>query len=346
MSEKAPNQNVTMVRNIIVGVSTSVIGAASLYFLGINKSGSSSSTQGTTIEIKEATTKGWKSYMASDNIYYKNTGTISQELQQTMNFADYKKSILREMHKYQDELETIKKEDNLDKTFVSMIDRRLDLEKETEEKLAGHLDQLKDIMDANDPGKQQKLQQQYSKLVTDARSITQRNATETESLAKALNEKYGQLFDLDESLSYKDYKSGNKYSANANTGTTTANPPPISGGNIPPAPANSTTTPVQNVNNTTPNNTTQLTAGFFAGSWSNEGGLLYLDNNGFSWRWNDGNPTSSGGWRAQNNQMIFYVMNGYSANTEQLFNMYDVTATSFTLQLVRQPSIVYHCYKQ
>ena len=135
MADKAPNQNVAMVRNIIVGVSTSVIGAASLYFLGINKSGSSSaSSQGSLLEVKEATTKGWKEYIADDNIYYKNTSTITKGLQQDMNFGSYKTGILREMHKFQDDLNTIQKEDNLDKTFVTLLKRRLDLEKEIEDR--------------------------------------------------------------------------------------------------------------------------------------------------------------------------------------------------------------------
>lgn len=343
MADKAPNQNVAMVRNIIVGVSTSVIGAASLYFLGINKSGSSSaSSQGSFLEVKEATTKGWKEYIADDNIYYKNTSTITKGLQQDMNFGSYKTGILREMHKFQDDLNTIQKEDNLDKTFVTLLKRRLDLEKEIEEILPGHLDKFKNIMDGNDANKQQQLQQAYTKFMSDARSITERSVTEAEGLVKALNDKYGQLFDLNESLAYKDYKSGNNYSTNTNTGANPNTTSPRT--NIPAAPANSTV-PAQNTANNNTNNG-QSSAGMFAGDWSNEAGILHLDNNGFSWRWNDGNPTSSGGWRAQNNQIAFYVTNGYSANTTQVFNIYNVTSNSFTIQLASNPSIVYNCVKR
>lgn len=345
MADKSPNQNVAMVRNIIVGVSTSVIGAASLYFLGINKSGSSSaSSQGSFLEVKEATTKGWKEYMADDNIYYKNTTTLSKELQQDMNFGSYKTGILREMHKFQDDLNTLQKQDNLDKTFVTMIKRRLDLQKEVEEKLAGHLDNFKSIMDGNDPNKQQQLQQAYTKFMSDARSLNERSANEAEGLVKALNDKYGQLFDLNESLAYKDYKSGGNYSANANTGNNpNTGTVPANKSNIPPAPANTITPQNTGVSN----NNTKVSAGWMGGTWSNEAGILHLDNNGFSWRWNDGAATSTGGWTAQNNQLTFYVQSGASANTTQVFNILEANgANSFTIQWASNPSIVYHCYKQ
>src|SRR5262245_45556721 len=130
MSENTHNPNAAMIRNIIVGVTTSVLGAGALYFLGINKSGDSPSSKHSFLEAKEATTKGWKSYVTDDNIYYKNTISIFNDLQRSKQIDDYRDNLLKEMHKFQDDLSSILKDEDLDNSFVTMIKRRQDVEKE------------------------------------------------------------------------------------------------------------------------------------------------------------------------------------------------------------------------
>ena len=350
MAEGSPNPNANMLRNIIVGVATSVLGAGSLYYLGINKSGQSgASSQGSFLEMKEATTKGWKSYVTDDNIYYKNSQSVYNDYYRDKQMENLKENLLKEAHKFQDDLGTILKDQNLDNTFISMIKRRQEAEKEAEAKMTGFLDNINSLLKDNSIGaydKQQKIIQENQKLASVAKGMYERSATELEGLSKALNEKYGQSFDPNDIIPYKEYKNGtfatNNNAANTNTLSTSNQQQQDNGiksaANVPPEPSNTS-------NNAANNTTNQLSAGMYAGEWTNEGGSLYFDNKGFSWEWNDGKVTSEGSWRVDNYRLAMYVTNGYNTGYSWTFNLSNVTANSFTMQLSNNSSYTYHMVK-
>jgi len=349
--ESKPNQNTAMVRNIIVGVATSVIGAATLYFLGINKSGqSSTSSQGSFLEVKEATTKGWKSYVTDDNIYYKNTLSIYNDLASNKKLDIYQDRMVKEVHKFTDDLESILKDQNLDNSFASLLKRRLEIQKEIEEKFTVYIGNIRSIMDDNTipqdqkPQKIQREDQNYNSLT---KGIIERGMTEVEDISKALADKYGQSFSLADVLIYQDYKKGTLYNNdntnNSNTASNTATNPQLDNGikpvsNIPPEPSSTSNYSANNTKN-------QLNAGMYAGEWTNEGGSLYFDNNGFSWEWNDGKVTSEGSWRAENYQLTMYVTKGYNTGYSWTFNLSNITPTSFTMQLSNNTNYTYHMVK-
>ncbi|MEJ0104027.1 MAG: hypothetical protein WDO19_16325 [Bacteroidota bacterium] len=348
--ESKPNHNAAMIRNIIVGVATSVIGAASLYFLGINKSGQSgASSQGSFLEIKEATTKGWKSYVTADNIYYKNTVSIYNDLASNKKLDIYQERMLKEVHKFTDDLESILKDQSLDNSFASLLKRRLETQKEIEEKFTVYIGKIRAIMDDNTIPQDQRTQnlssedQNYDSII---KGILERAITEIEDISKTLADKYGQSFSLADVLIYQDYKKGTLFNDdntnNPSTASTTTTPQldngikPVS--NIPPEPSKTT--------NYSANNTTnQLNAGMYAGEWTNEGGSLYFDNKGFSWEWNDGKVTSEGSWRVENYQLTMYVTKGYNTGFSWTFSLSDVTPTSFTMQLTNNSTYTYHMVK-
>lgn len=352
------NQNTAMVRNIIVGVATSVIGAATLYFLGINKTGQSTSAKNSFLETKEATVKGWKSYVSIDNIEFQNLKSINNDFAKDMQIDNLKENYLKEIHKFQADLEMLLKDESMDNTFISMLKRRQEAEKDGEGKLTTYLDNLKAILSDNTMGandKQQRLLKENQRFTNIAKGMLERNATEVESLAKTLNEKYGQSFDLNEFLAYKDYKSGNTFAnANQTENNISANNPqqdnatqPVS--NIPTQPQTSqndqySTTNNQNIN---PNTNKEWNAGIFAGDWNNEGGVLHLDNKGFIWKWNDGKETSQGGWYTPDMKKIhFTIQKGYNAGYSWTFNISDLTSNSFTMQLENYAQYTYHLTKQ
>ncbi|MFI5134003.1 MAG: hypothetical protein ACHQEB_06690, partial [Chitinophagales bacterium] len=68
----ASSHSATMMRNIITGVITTVIGAVTVYFItqGFHKSDNSSAAD--ILLMKEVTTNAWKSYVSSENVFYNN----------------------------------------------------------------------------------------------------------------------------------------------------------------------------------------------------------------------------------------------------------------------------------
>ena len=72
-----PPVHSTILRNIIVGVTTTVLGSSAVYFLGFSHRNNNSTND--YLVTKEATTKAWKSYETIDNIYYKNTVSLSKD---------------------------------------------------------------------------------------------------------------------------------------------------------------------------------------------------------------------------------------------------------------------------
>jgi hypothetical protein len=359
MAESTPSANAAMVRNIIVGVATSVIGAATLYFLGINKTGQATSAKVSFYEGKEATIKGWKSYVTIDNIAYKNVQSVLKDFQNGLQpdnlsskLEGLKESYLKEVHKFQVDVVEILKDQAMDNSFVSLLNRRQDMEKDAEQKLTGYIDNLRTIAADNTMGvedKQKRLLNEDHQFQNVARGMLERENTELEGLAKVLNEKYGQIFDLNESIAYKEYKSGNNNSDNRQADYTTSinNPQqdnsvkPVS--NIPAQPQN---TPNQYAANNTTTTTTGLTAGMFAGDWSSEGGTLHLDNQGFSWQWNDGKGVSQGNWRGDYQKMTLNITSGYNAGYSWTFVLSNLTSNAFTMQLDGHSEYTYHQVKK
>lgn len=358
MAESTPSPNAAMVRNIIVGVATSVIGAATLYFLGINKSGQTTSAQPSFLETKEATVKGWKSYVSIDNIAFKNIQSVFNDYKQDQQLDNFKEGYLKEVHKFMTDLEDILKAPGMDNSFTSLLRRRQETEKDGEEKFSVFIDNLKTILSDNTMGmedKQRKVLQENQKFLNMVKGVTARNITEVEGLAKVLNEKYGSAFDLNEFISYKEYKSNYSNTTN-NTAdnTNSAIYPQQDNGSrpvstIPAQPQTSQHDQFSTANNSSANQNAgkEWNAGTFAGDWKNEGGMLHLDNKGFTWTWNDGKETSQGGWYTPDMKKIYFnIQKGYNQGYTWTFNLSDVTANSFTMQLENYAQYTYHLYKQ
>src|ERR1041385_6482195 len=115
----APNtSNKVMVRNIITGVVTTVVGASIVYFLGFHpKSGSSEDSM-------QKTLKGWRSYVYAENVLYNDWQVLDNNYVNT-GFEHYKQATLDELSKFKYKLKEILDDKDLDKTFRSMVQDRL-----------------------------------------------------------------------------------------------------------------------------------------------------------------------------------------------------------------------------
>ncbi len=323
-----PNtSNKVMFRNIITGVITTVLGATIIYFLFHNSGGSGKAGF---LETREATTKAWKSYVTIDNIYYKNLLSISKDQQLLSNLDNYKNELFREAARFKKDAENILKDKDIDKSFISMVERRFERETESEEAVSKYIDKLKVIVNSN-TGPEEKKQNILTETQTyqkQANGILERAATEVEDLSKTLGERYGQPFNLNDFMFYTDYKKGlfNNSGNTNNTNNKQTNNPGQPDPNL-------------STNNTI--NNADLDETMFAGRWNITGANIELTPDGkMNWDMDNGDY-AYGTWKFLNNQLIMYATSRAGQNATWIFNLSNVTGNMFTMTLNVQPYTPY-----
>src|SRR5687767_6531987 len=133
-----------MFRNIIVGVTTTILGSTAVYFLGFHNKGKGG-TKASYLEMKESTTRAWRTYVAIDNIYYKNLMSINKDKELILDLDRYKAEMFKEGARFKRDAQNIMKDEDVDKAFVSMMERRFEREKEAEDAITIYIDKLKAI---------------------------------------------------------------------------------------------------------------------------------------------------------------------------------------------------------
>jgi hypothetical protein len=199
----------TMARNIIVSVASTVLGATAIYFLGFhNKGGHSGSTDH--LVIKEATTKAWRSYVSIDNLYYKNILSLAKDPALLKDLGRYKSEMQKESTRFKKDVEDILQDKDIDKSFASMLNRRLDREKEGEEITTKLIDNLQSIYNSvgSVEEKRNRMIAENTSYSEQTKGLLERSVNEIEDLSKVLSEKFNQPFNLNDFLSYADYKKG------------------------------------------------------------------------------------------------------------------------------------------
>ena len=350
-----PSHNSNMIRNIIAGVTTTVIGATFVYFLNKGNNHNNNDTNSSTgsyLEVKEATTKAWKSYVAIENLEYKNAMLLANHLKDLNTLDEFKDELTKESDKFSSDIEALQKTKDIDDGFISLLKRRLDAEKEALEKWNSFFASWATILNTTQPGQERndRVTAEYSKMQANASFIVERTKTEITDLSKSLSEKYGQPFAVTDLLLFQNDKnnqttannnnntnSGNQDNNNNNSAinTNTNNNP--SGNN---ADNNSNTTNYNNTN-TNYNNTnasSQITARNFVGEWDVPGGqIITLSSNGrMSWEVSNGQNTS-GTWQLYNNQLYMTYPNAYGVSGTYTFNLTNITQNSFTMLLTTYP---------
>ena len=341
--------NSNMVRNIIAGVTTTVIGATFVYFLNKGNNHNNNDTNSSTgsyLEVKEATTKAWKSYVALENLEYKTSILLANHLKDLNTFDEFKDELTKESNKFSTDIEALEKTKDIDDGFVSLLKRRLDAEKEALDKWNSFFASCSTIMNTTQPGQDRndRVTAEYSKMQTSASFIVERTKTEITDISKSLTEKYGQPFAVADLLLFQDNKKTQETTANNNNTNTgvqgNENNPAITNNNTNNNNPSDNTVNNYNKTNTTNTNYTngsQVNAKNLVGEWDTPGAVITLSSNGqMMWEMNTGQNTS-GTWQFQNNQLYMTYPNQYGVTGTYIFNLYNVTANSFTMVLTTAP---------
>ena len=293
-----------MLRNVLTGVITTVLGATVVYFLGFH-SNSGRPSPGSYLEIKEATTNAWKSYVTLENIEYKFSLSLAENMKNMNSFDKVKTEIGNESRKFTGDVENILKNKDIDDAFVALLKRRLDAEKESLDLWNTFFDECKDIQNTTEVGEErnQRANAALNKLQTSGDIILKRTKTEITDLSKSLNEKYGQQFSIAELMLFKDEPAVEKKDDKVNPGGTVIDNPKDN----PPKVDYTTVNTVVSKNN-------------FVGEWDYQIGVINFYNDGrMSMQGNNG-QSASGTWQYSNNQIAITYPNEYGISMTYVYN--------------------------
>jgi hypothetical protein len=354
----------TVLNKILIPVITTVLGATAIYFLGFNKKTTSGRTDMEQLLLsKEATVKAWRSFVTAQNIGFKNVKSLADQFGEKTAEAykqgleklvpvwrEYESEYLRESKKFILDIEHILKEEDIDRDFVSMLNRTLDNGKDQEKKIANFFDKMVSLVrsDRDQNEKVEKLQSELTKFMADGKKDEERMVTESEGIAKILVEKYNQAFDLNELLVYVEYKKEKeKENTIASTGTNTNNKEPAILAPPDPNKGIESTEKIQDDNKaasgSNSGNETEPTESLLTGQWTTTGGTLELSRNGDMFWVFEGKGYTSGDWKLTDGKLRINATNPDTDKTSHLIGfLSNVTRNSFTLTFMTSPKEVYN----
>jgi hypothetical protein len=302
---------------------------------------------------KESTTKGWKSFVTSQNVAYKNMKSVSEEFTDNINkgkatttdqlvdlLTRFKNDILAESKKADDDVESLLKQQDLDRDFVSFLNRALTNSKSDEQKSSDFIDKIvalvKSDMDPQQKGTQ--MNQQSIEFAAMQQRIAERSVNEAEGIGKILADRYSQSFDLNDLQVYVDYnkeKEKNKQGDKTPKSTETGTQVPVDPGNGGGANREQVNPPADGAaGNTRNTNTTEVNASMLTGQWQALDGTstLELSSNGKMFWVFSGRGYTSGDWALANGKIEMHATNPDTKQTYYLNgNITNLTANALTL---------------
>jgi hypothetical protein len=200
-------------KNVIVGVTTTVLASTIVYFLGFHKSGRS--TEASMLFAKEATTRAWTDYVSYENSFTKNWKTLGAGYN-VARFKNYKEETLDEFNKFFNDIKTLMETKDIDPGFSSLLKRRLKAREKWESKYKIHLDNYESILN-NSPEQErnQKLNDEVARFQTDVKDLDDRFVNEIDDVAKALSDKYHYKFSLSELVMFQQAENNTKAKGSA-----------------------------------------------------------------------------------------------------------------------------------
>ena len=312
----APNtSNKVMVRNIITGVITTVVGASVIYFLGFHNSGPS---EGDLLVTKEATINTWKSYVSAENVFYQNYNTFAFE--STADGIDrYKKSITEELDRFNKKVENILKTKSIDVSLSSLLERRVITNRDWVDKYKKYLDNYKEIIRSG--ADQEEIKRRGNEALqtfqNDVKDINQRFINEITDVCKTLTAKYNSTFAMTDLIMYQQQPNQNNTNSITNT---------------------------NNNNNTDNNNTSGTDAGgtvvagkALVGKWLSGANTLYQYEDGKMYYYYSNGDSTYGSWQIYNNLFYHYYNQYYGAGYKYVYNLSNITPNAFSITMVDSP---------
>ncbi|MBK8953334.1 MAG: hypothetical protein IPM85_14770 [Chitinophagaceae bacterium] len=187
MSENPGSANIVL-RNILVGLTTTVLGAIIVYFLGFkDRNVNKAPQEENMLAAREATIQAWKSYVAAENLLLQNFNTFSANFT-LARFDEYKKLTLAEVDRFNTDIKKLLEHKKLDPSLVSLLERRLRLKESWLEKYKAHLNNYQRIANTTLPDyeKTNRCRMSPSAFRTMSKTSTRSLPTKSAASAKCL----------------------------------------------------------------------------------------------------------------------------------------------------------------
>jgi hypothetical protein len=327
-----------VLKNMLIAVITSVIGATAIYFLGFNNQKPSLSEA----QKEEATLDTWSTYVTIENIYTQSAASLLQDAAQFGNYANVSQESSRDSKKFQTGLQDLIATDGVDKSLVSFLKKRLENDKK---RLAETEKFYKGLEDVIILAKKQNwitgksgdtLSARITRFAEETKAVFTEPVPGIEELSKKLSEKYDQPFSVNELLIFQAVK----YNKDIFTLTTEKKGPELS----PNQPGN------KGVNAGTAGEPVKATKQYLTGKWNTgNGATISLKADGkLTWLIPASNTEVNGNWQFKNDQLVMNIkkhpVTGKDATW--IFNLSDVMTTAFTIILSTPPSKTYTLVRQ
>jgi hypothetical protein len=334
---KSPNHPSNILRNILVGAITTIIGSTAVYFI-TNRNKNSNSEMEVMLMTKDATINAWKSYVTFENAYTKKDLSLLNDLQaRTMNWDEFVAESGRESNKFKKGLEELKTKKNIDKDFIQALDSRLDNEKSTTPILQKYSRFLKSMADTNLTAdeKMKALQTEGAKWEAQAKGFTERALTDIEDIAKTLSERYGQTFAMTDFLIYNMLKN------QKDSAVTVINKPAPSDPDSKPT----KTDTAANIKEVPA--TTQLLTGRWLANPPNGADIDLQKKGKFFWHVSTNGDHISGTWKLIKNKLNLYPVNDETGKKGLwTFDLTLVRPNTFSMKLTVEPHNNYNMVRQ
>jgi hypothetical protein len=299
------------VKNVIIGVTTTVLVSTIVYFLGFNKKSST-----TRLETQKATTQAWKTYVTIENIAAKNSLLLIRDQTQFNSYKELYQESLKESDKFISALKSLITNESIDKDMIAMLKRRAENEETSKPKSERYYNELDKLLaigidqDWTEKRFQDSLIARQTEFANQNKRYFDRAINEIEALAKNLGDRYDETFNIDDFIMIQIYKYKKDPFAAINE---------VKMDTLAPA---------------------QLTKEYFTGKWDASGAAVTLNaDDKWSWFVPLDSSTVEGTWELKEGKLILSVpkhpKTGEKGSWQ--FNLSDITENSFSMKLSKEP---------
>lgn len=204
MAQKVLHISKHIIKRVIIGVLTGVVGFSTIYFLGFNKT----PTRPSEAEMRKNTIRTWKSYVELENNMAVKRDTLFKKLNKMiigMQGHRNEDSVIR--HTFMDKLETLKKTPVIDKMLYLLLSARIRYGKGAWENYVAFYTRYMAIQDSSvDQAEKNDLIQELNTDFTNGNNnFTDRLGHTIEDMAIALAKKYKYPFSIAELTLFNPY---------------------------------------------------------------------------------------------------------------------------------------------
>lgn len=210
MSKNLTAEGKNILKNMLITVTTTVVGATAVYLLGFNNKKSGPSR----LEQEEITIDAWKTYVTLENIYTKNSVSIMRDLVSFGSFKTVYDESIKESDKFVTSVQRLSETEGIDKELKSMFERRIENENKSKPVVSKYFSDMDQLIDKGvDNGwteqqTQDSINVRTARFTQETNGVMNRSITDIEGMAKILSERYDHDFDINDFLSIQIHRQG------------------------------------------------------------------------------------------------------------------------------------------